>query len=62
MSTEMSSHERASDLLAIKAQMDDLLREVDRLLPRRIVRARAESYWLAHLKAALGGHGYSSMF
>lgn len=60
----MSPHEIAQELLSLKDQMEDLLSQAERIVRQsedQGVIARAESYWIPHIKSAFGGHGYSSM-
>jgi hypothetical protein len=60
----MSPHETAQELLSLKEQMEDLLGQAEQLLRNvedRSIFVRAESYWIPHIKSALGGHGYSAM-
>lgn len=55
--------EVAADLEEIHEQMTELLRQADRLVHsvgNRSIEARAEGYWIAHIKSALGGMGYST--
>lgn len=62
--TDMSSYEKASELLALKEQMDQIISEVESLLPQYsdcMTAKRAHAYWLSHIKAAVGGYGYHAM-
>ena len=56
-----SNHEIASDLLCIQEQMSDLINQAEQLLRGSPEYAGAQGYWINHIKAALGGHGYRSM-
>ena len=57
MNDKLMAFER---LMAIKEEMDELIQEVEHtvrtVFPYDYENAR--SYWIAHIKSALGGHGY----
>jgi hypothetical protein len=60
----MNPTEIASELRDVKTQIEELLSNAEYLLRQcndRSVTARAEAYWIPHIKSALGGHGYSAM-
>ena len=62
--TEQSNHERAVELDHIKMQIEELLGQAEAIVKGaedRSTYIRAEGYWLAHIKAALGDHGHFAM-
>jgi len=59
--TPSEAHEAAADLLAVQEQIAALLEQAQMIIRNTPVESRAEAYWVGHMKAALGGFGYSSM-
>lgn len=53
----------ADTLSDLREQIGDLIDHAESIMRDAggTDEARAKSYWIAHIKAALGGYGYSSM-
>lgn len=59
----MSNHEALEEMREYREQIEGAIEMAESLLRSDFpdLHDRAYGYWLAHIKAALGGHGYSSM-
>ena len=50
-------------MIELKDELDSIITELEQIMSKTFPRnyPRAESYWIGHMKSAIGGYGYSSM-
>jgi hypothetical protein len=63
MNMQIDFEALAHDLADVRDQMMELLNQAESIMGDgpEFEYARAKGYWIGHMKAALGGYGYTSM-